>query len=64
MHTAELIDIKELSKRKSIPVATLYSWRHREVIPQKAMLKVQGKLLFDPTELDKWLEEFRGAPKA
>jgi predicted DNA-binding transcriptional regulator AlpA len=61
MNQRKLIDIDELSESLSIPQTTIYSWRHQGAIPQQAMLKVRGKLLFDPIEIEKWINSFRGA---
>jgi excisionase family DNA binding protein len=49
----QLMNIKECSERLRIPVGTLRNWCSQKRIPY---LKVNGRCLFDPREIEKWLE--------
>ena len=60
------IGIKEASEFLGVKEMTLYSWRHKGVIP---CYKVQGRLLFRLSDLNKFAESckepvVRGACKA
>lgn len=48
MDNQQLIDIKELSKRISVPKGTLYNWCYRRRIP---FIKAGRSLRFDPDEV-------------
>ena len=50
------ISIKEASEFLGIKEMTLYSWRHKGIIP---CYKVRGKVLFRLSELNKFAESFR-----
>jgi len=47
------MNIKECSERLRIPVGTLRNWCSQRRIP---FLKVNGRCLFDPREIERWLE--------
>ncbi len=48
MHETNLIDIKELSRRLSVPKGTLYQWVYLRRIPFR---KAGRSLRFDPEEV-------------
>jgi len=49
----EMLGIKELSARLGLPVGTLRNWVSERKIP---FTKVGGRTLFDPREIERWLE--------
>ncbi|MDD4202366.1 MAG: helix-turn-helix domain-containing protein [Candidatus Omnitrophica bacterium] len=50
------ICIKEAAEFLGIKEMTLYTWRHKGIIP---CYKVQGKLLFRLSELNKYAEKYK-----
>ncbi|MCX5804051.1 MAG: helix-turn-helix domain-containing protein [Proteobacteria bacterium] len=49
----QLMNIKECSERLRVPIGTLRNWCSQKMIPY---LKVNGRCLFDPREIERWLE--------
>ena len=49
----QLLNIKECAERLRIPVGTIRNWCSQKRIPY---VKVGGRCLFDPRELERWLE--------
>ncbi|QAR32757.1 DNA-binding protein [Geovibrio thiophilus] len=47
------LDIDETAEFLKIKKATIYQMTHMQQIPH---IKLGGKLLFDPNDLEKWLE--------
>jgi excisionase family DNA binding protein len=52
-----LLTPKEVADRLSVPLATLYSWRHRRQGPPA--LKVVGSLRYSAEDLDRWIADQR-----
>ena len=50
------ITIKEAAEFLGIKEMTLYTWRHKGVVP---CYKIQGKLLFRRSELNKYAEKYK-----
>jgi excisionase family DNA binding protein len=47
------LTVNDVSKNLNIGKSTLYSYVNNQQIP---CLKIAGKVLFEKTDLDKWLE--------
>lgn len=52
----QLMDIKECSELLKISIGTLRHWCSQKKIPY---LKLHGRCLFDPREIDRWLEKLK-----
>ena len=52
--TSEILKIGELSARIKVSKWTLYAWVSQGFIPH---IKLRGKLLFDWTVVQRWLEK-------
>jgi len=50
----QLLDIKDCSQLLKIPVGTLRNWVSQKRIPY---VKLGGRCLFNPKEIERWLEE-------
>lgn len=55
-----LITIDELASRLHVKKETLYQWCHRQTVP---FFRLGRRTLFDPVEVDAWLELKRVDPR-
>jgi len=54
-----LWNIKQASEVIGIPVGTIYCWVHQKKIP---FIKVNGRLMFDPKDIQAWLDAQKVVP--
>ena len=54
-----LFTVKELSDIINVRESTIYAWVSQERIPH---IKLGKKVLFDPSEIEKWVKEHRRSP--
>ena len=53
-HSMTLVTAKVISEQYSIPLGTIYYYKHQNKIPFK---KIMGRVKFDPQEIANWIKK-------
>ena len=58
VNDANLLDIKQLSRKFQVPVGTIRGWRDRSVLPPDAVIKIGPRLIrFRLDVMEKWFND-------
>lgn len=59
-NTPQLIDAREAASLLGIHLSTLYTWCEEERVP---FVRLGRALRFDPTDLQRWIDDHRVPPR-